>query len=141
MAKLKNIPAGNYTKLGVKYIALIDGGGCTCDNCGRLISNMVTVRNEDENKQYTIGQDCAKNLFSEDENNQINKEIKNYISDQKRIAKAAEHAKWNAAYKFLQSLCPEIDNSNVNEPWAKSLYNEKLVIAQSVHGIHISYPR
>lgn len=139
--KLKNVPEGNYTKISAIYISLIDGTGCTCDNCGRLIANIVTVKNEETKKYYTIGQDCAKNLFSQEENKAIDKEIKNYISSEKRRIEAEKQAKWNIAYNELRSLTTEITNENINSQWAKDLYNEKLLLMEAKHSIHISYKR
>jgi len=37
---------------------------CTCDNCGKLITNMVKVANKDTKKIYYIGTDCAETLAS-----------------------------------------------------------------------------
>lgn len=33
-----------------------------CDNCGKLITNMVTVARLSDNKKLTIGTDCAETL-------------------------------------------------------------------------------
>ena len=53
----------NYTFVSAKYISLIDGSGCTCDNCGKLISNIVTIK-DSKNKFYNVGSDCAETLQS-----------------------------------------------------------------------------
>lgn len=60
----RNLPLdGQYKFVSAKYISIIDGGGCSCENCGKLISNMVTI--EDANKkQFTVGSDCAETLQS-----------------------------------------------------------------------------
>ncbi len=47
-----------YTLISTNYISLVDGYGCTCDNCGKLIANMATVKGGNDNKSYTIGLDC-----------------------------------------------------------------------------------
>ncbi len=60
----RNLPLNKrYIFVSAKYVSLIDGTGSTCENCGKLIANMITVKDED-GKQYVIGQDCAKTLTS-----------------------------------------------------------------------------
>ena len=53
----------NYTFVSAKYISILDGGGCTCDNCGKLISNIVTIK-DGNNNFYNVGSDCAETLQS-----------------------------------------------------------------------------
>jgi len=67
--KVKNIIQRNldlskeYFFVSSKYISLIDGNGCTCDNCNKLISNIVTIK-DNEGKFYNVGSDCADTLQS-----------------------------------------------------------------------------
>lgn len=56
-------------KFDQKYIYLelvrgsIESGQLTCcDNCGKLITNMVKVANKETRQRYTIGTDCAETL-------------------------------------------------------------------------------
>ena len=51
-----------YNLIDKKYISLIDGFGCTCDNCGKLIANIATVKN-DNNNTFNIGFDCLETLL------------------------------------------------------------------------------
>jgi len=51
-----------YILTDKKYIPLIEGCGCTCDNCGQLIANIATVRNE-AGKYYNIGFDCLETFL------------------------------------------------------------------------------
>jgi hypothetical protein len=51
-----------YTLLDKKYIPLIESFGTCCDNCGKLISNIATVRSE-SGKVFTIGFDCLETLL------------------------------------------------------------------------------
>ena len=44
-----------------KYIPLLDGYGCGCDNCGKLISNIATVKSV--NGTYNIGFDCLETFL------------------------------------------------------------------------------
>lgn len=50
-----------YTVIDKKYISLIDGFGCTCDNCGKLIANIATVKSN--NGVYNIGFDCLETFL------------------------------------------------------------------------------
>lgn len=47
-----------------KYVSLIDGQGTCCDNCGKLISNIVTLENQ-KGEKYVVGNDCADTLTND----------------------------------------------------------------------------
>jgi len=59
-----------YTLVDKKYISLVDGMGCTCDNCGKLIANIATISNG--GNRYNIGFDCLDTILL---NNAILSEI------------------------------------------------------------------
>ncbi len=40
------------------------GQMCTCDNCGKLITQMVNIRDGKTGKPYTIGVDCAETFVA-----------------------------------------------------------------------------
>lgn len=92
---LKNIPSGNYEYIGSSYVSVANGGACSCDNCGRLITDKVTVKHQG-GKSFVIGRDCAKTLFSDAKNKEIEKAIKkekafqNKVEAQKRRREASE---------------------------------------------------
>jgi len=50
-----------YTVIDKKYISLVDGFGCTCDNCGKLIANIAIVKSV--NGVYNIGFDCLETFL------------------------------------------------------------------------------
>jgi hypothetical protein len=50
-----------YTVHSFKYVSLIDGQGTCCENCGKLISNMVTLENQ-KGEKFVVGNDCADTL-------------------------------------------------------------------------------
>ena len=50
-----------YVCTDKKYISLIDGTGCACDNCGKLIANIATVKSI--NGTYNIGFDCLETFL------------------------------------------------------------------------------
>lgn len=77
-----------YSIIGISYISIFDGG-CTCDNCSRLISNIATVKDAN-GKTYQIGTDCMETLLL---NNSLldNESYINYLhSDKPAIQKAKQ---------------------------------------------------
>ena len=65
-----------YSFVSAKYISLVDGSGCSCDNCGKLIANIVIIKDA-EGSHYNVGSDCATTLQSlqKDYNYFLNKDI------------------------------------------------------------------
>lgn len=58
----RNLPLNTrYTVIDKKYIPVLEGGGCTCDNCGQLIANIATVRNS--TGTYNVGFDCLETFL------------------------------------------------------------------------------
>ncbi len=51
-----------YVYLSITRGNILDGTCCNCDNCGKLITNMVLVAEKETGKKYTIGTDCAETL-------------------------------------------------------------------------------
>ena len=110
--KTKNIIQRNldlsksYFFVSAKYISLIDGGGCTCDNCNKLISNIVTIKDND-NKIYNVGSDCADTLQSlkEDVNYFINRdsfaEGKTTRAKIQRYIKKQDGTRWDVIEFYL----------------------------------------
>lgn len=92
----------NYTLVSVSYIAIVDSFGTVCENCGRLISNIATVKN-DLNKHFTIGLDCAKTLLSKEVFTEAGKEI----ARKKKISeKIKELERNNKPYVLNESRQP-----------------------------------
>lgn len=89
----RNLPLNvKYHLIDKKYISLLDGG-CTCDNCGKPIANIATIKN-DNNQTFYIGFDCLEtiifnnNLFSENDIKDVQhfrKYINSYINAVKNI--------------------------------------------------------
>jgi len=80
-----------YVLIDKKYIPLENGFGTCCDNCGKLIANIATVRNEPGNV-YNIGFDCLEtfllnnNLLDGFDVNEY-ENVKKWISQIIRVAK------------------------------------------------------
>ena len=51
-----------YIYLSTKRGNLIDGDCTFCDNCGKLIANVVNVVRNSDKKHFYIGTDCAETL-------------------------------------------------------------------------------
>lgn len=78
----RNLPLiVRYTVIDKQYIPLSEGCGMGCDNCGKLIANIATVRNEN-NETFSIGFDCLETLL-------INNSLlsTNDIADYERVKK------------------------------------------------------
>ena len=75
-----------YKLLCVSYLSIEDGGGCACDNCGKLITNTATIQSY--KGTYTVGLDCLDTLLLN--NDLLNSEdyFKYQYSDKPAIAKA-----------------------------------------------------
>jgi len=87
----RNLPLNvTYTVINRKYVPLLDGYGQTCDNCGKLISNIATVKSA--NGVYDIGFDCMETFLL---NNQILSgfDIKEHTRVKKMIPKVIRMAK------------------------------------------------
>lgn len=51
-----------YAYLGITRGSIESGQVTHCDNCGKLITNMVSIGLYQSNERYTIGTDCAETL-------------------------------------------------------------------------------
>lgn len=51
-----------YVLIDKKYIPLENSFGCACDNCGKLIANIATVKNSNGDT-YNIGFDCLETIL------------------------------------------------------------------------------
>lgn len=59
----RNLPLNlHYSLIGKTYIPIIDSVGCVCQDCGRLISHIATVKGGD--KSYNVGFDCLEKLLT-----------------------------------------------------------------------------
>lgn len=77
-----------YSLVQIIYIPVLDGGG-TCENCGKLISNIANVK-DSNGKCSTIGTDCLETLLVN--NNLLDSESYiNYLhSDKPALQKAKQ---------------------------------------------------
>jgi len=55
--------ANTYEYLGITRGSIESGQLCSCDNCGKLITNMVTLGCKETGKKHTVGVDCTETLI------------------------------------------------------------------------------
>lgn len=109
---MQNIPKGKYKLINSSYVSIMDGGGCCCDNCGRVIANIVTVQHE-SGKRFIIGVDCAETILGK-------KEITTAKDGIRKAKKAGEMR--------VKEICNEVGklygkSCIFNEQDGKDLYN------------------
>lgn len=73
-----------YTIHSYAYVSLLDGGGTCCQNCGRVISNMVTLENQ-KGEKFVVGNDCASTLVAGLEKYNLLYEIEPAFSEGKSL--------------------------------------------------------
>ena len=104
-----------YFLIDKKYIPLEEGGGGFCDNCGKLICNVATVRSEGK-QVYNIGFDCLETILINNSllsSNDIEayEKIKKSIPKILRFAKTIkEHQKLNERLVLKQLLFEQKEN-------------------------------
>ena len=90
-----------------KYIPLIEGSGCTCDNCGQLLANIATVKSV--NGVYSIGFDCLETVllnnnlldgFNIDEFERTKKMIPQVIGFSKKIKEVIKNSPQVTGIRF-----------------------------------------
>ena len=94
-----------YYITGYTYIPLVDSFGTCCDNCGKLLANIVYIK-DDEQKNYIVGIDCAKRLTSIDKDDVKRTEIgiKSINSFLKKLDKAKQPFIYgNMLYDFVDT--------------------------------------
>lgn len=51
-----------YTLVGVTHTPVIDGCGSACENCGRAIANIATIKDQ-SGSTYLVGLDCLDSIL------------------------------------------------------------------------------
>ena len=77
-----------YILLDVSYLSIEDGGGCSCQNCGKLITNIATIKGENDGNVYSIGLDCLDNYIENNELLNNESHLQYVLSDKPAIQKA-----------------------------------------------------
>jgi len=123
----RNLPLNvNYNLIDKKYISLIDGNGCICDNCGKLIANIATVKN-DNLETFNIGFDCLETLLLN--NNLLNgksiTEYKNFKSFLPSYIKKSKELKETIINTNLQNANKIVSIEFDANDFLKTVYNYK----------------
>ena len=96
-----------YIYIDITRGHLVDGQFTYCDNCGKLITNMIHVINKDTKKRHTIGTDCAetlataKCLYNNDSNSDFYIDIYSY----NKTSRFATELKKGKEYSFDGLFC------------------------------------
>lgn len=74
-----------YQLISVSYLSIEDGGGCNCDNCGRLITNIAHIKGDDS---YCVGLDCLESIIINNGLLDVESHFQYMQSDKPAFAKA-----------------------------------------------------
>lgn len=85
----RNLPLDvQYSLVKVSYLSLEDGGGCSCENCGKLITNIAHIKSAN-GTHYNIGLDCLDTLLENNSKLLNSEDYFHYLhSDKPAIQKA-----------------------------------------------------
>ena len=61
--KKGNLPTQEYTLISVRMQTMENGTPLTCDDCGRTIFNIATIKGKSDGKTYCVGLSCVKKLL------------------------------------------------------------------------------
>lgn len=76
-----------YTLLRTVHKSLTDGDCVGCENCGKLIANIATIKGDADNKTYLIGMDCLETFLIN--NNLLDgKSVEEFNKTKKSLPKA-----------------------------------------------------
>lgn len=62
--KKGNLPTQEYELVGICMQTVENGTPSTCDDCGRTIFNIATIRGKSDGKTYNVGLSCVKKLLN-----------------------------------------------------------------------------
>ncbi len=100
------LPKGTYSLISVSYCPLIDSIGTCCQNCGRLISNIATVKHMESDNTFIIGLDCAKTLLEKEAYNDASVQIREKKKTVEKIAWCQKNQKPFVLNEFGQPCHP-----------------------------------
>ena len=67
--KKGNLPTQEYELINVCMQTVESGTPLTCDDCGRTIFNIATIKGKSDGKTYNVGLSCVKKLLKKRANN------------------------------------------------------------------------
>jgi len=93
-----------YQYQGITRGSIESGQLTSCDNCGKLITNMVHVIQRETNKHFTIGTDCSDTLLkAKTIYNGINQDYQMDIYSFNKCSKVATEL--NKGKEYTENFC------------------------------------
>lgn len=137
MAKRFNLPIDdNYTVVDSYYTGpMTDGGGIICDNCSKLITNVVVLK-DSKDKHHSVGTDCAKTLSNVNglysveqefaEANGLRAKVRKQLKENKKVvfevlssglvfANVDNHYIFRKEYEFFNNYLPDFADKIINK--------------------------
>lgn len=62
--KKGNLPTQEYELISICMQTVENGTPSTCDDCGRIIFNIATIKGKSDGKTYNVGLSCVKKLLN-----------------------------------------------------------------------------
>ena len=120
--KKGNLPTQEYELINVCMQTVESGTPLTCDDCGRTIFNIATIKGKSDGKTYNVGLSCVKKLLNKSiyfdletgwEFERKESEWKQAMNNLKLLKKRANNYTFTLyRYKEGDSVCLELDSKN-----------------------------
>lgn len=91
--KKGNLPKQEYELINVCMQTIENGVPYTCDDCGRTIFNIATIKGKSDNKTYNVGLSCVKKLLNKSIYFDLN-DMFEYERQESEYRKAINTLKW-----------------------------------------------
>ena len=91
--KKGNLPKQEYKLINVCMQTIENGVPYTCDDCGRTIFNIATIKGKSDNKTYNVGLSCVKKLLNKSIYFDLN-DMFEYERQESEYRKAINTLKW-----------------------------------------------
>lgn len=91
--KKGNLPTQEYELINVCMQTVENGAPLTCDDCGRIIFNIATIKGKNDGKTYNVGLSCVKKLLNKSIYFDLNTEWE-FEQKQSEWKRAVNSLKW-----------------------------------------------
>lgn len=102
--KKGNLPTQEYKLINVCMQTIETGTPLTCDDCGRVIFNVATIKGKSDGKNYNVGLSCVKKL--------LNKSI--YFDLETEWELERKESEWKKAMNTLKWLKKQSEKAPLN---------------------------
>lgn len=120
--KKGNLPTQEYELINVCMQTVESGTPLTCDDCGRTIFNIATIKGKSDGKTYNVGLSCVKKLLNKSiyfdletgwEFERKESEWKQAMNNLKLLKKRANNYTFTLyRYKDGETFCIELESIN-----------------------------